>query len=66
MLVNELKMSTGFLLKSFRMVWIYNTIVSANFDEQHMIIGGDSIEIEVDKTKLGKRRYNRGRKDDGV
>jgi transposase-like protein len=30
------------------------------------LIGGEGIEVQIDETKLGKRKYNRGHRIDGV
>jgi hypothetical protein len=30
------------------------------------MVGGENIVVEIDETKLGKRKYNRGHRVDGV
>lgn len=44
----------------------FRTLVSSSLEEEDCIIGGPGIEIEVDETKLGKRKYQKGHRVDGV
>lgn len=44
----------------------FRTLVSGNLHEEGMVIGGEGVIVEVDETKLGKRKYNRGHRVDGV
>lgn len=44
----------------------FRQLVSSAVSEESQIIGGDNIVVEIDETKLGKRKYNRGHRVDGV
>jgi transposase-like protein len=44
----------------------FRTLVASALKEEDQIIGGVGIVVEVDETKLGKRKYNRGHYVDGV
>lgn len=44
----------------------FRRLVSSTLDESNTIIGGPNIIVEVDETKLGKRKYYRGHRVDGV
>lgn len=44
----------------------FRQLVCEALNDEDMIIGGPGIIIEVDETKLGKRKYNRGHRVDGV
>lgn len=44
----------------------FRQLVSSAIDEEHVTIGGPEIVVEIDETKLGKRKYNRGHRVDGV
>jgi transposase-like protein len=44
----------------------FRRLVASTLDESDAQIGGLNIEVEVDETKLGKRKYNRGHRVDGV
>lgn len=44
----------------------FRYLVSSSLEEEDSVIGGESIEVEIDETKLGKRKYHRGHRVDGV
>lgn len=44
----------------------FRELVSDNLDETDLKIGGEGIIVEIDETKLGKRKYNRGHRVEGV
>lgn len=44
----------------------FRKLVTSALVEEDQIIGGPGIEVEIDETKLGKRKYNRGHPVDGV
>lgn len=44
----------------------FRTLVSSSLKEDAQVIGGPGVIVEVDETKLGKRKYNRGHRVDGV
>ena len=46
--------------------YYFQELVADTLDEEDFVIGGEGIVVEVDETKLGKRKYNRGRRVDGV
>ena len=41
-------------------------LTADSLEEEDFIIGGEGIIVEIDETKLGKRKYNRGHRVDGV
>uniref|UniRef100_A0A0K0ER96 Transposase n=1 Tax=Strongyloides stercoralis TaxID=6248 RepID=A0A0K0ER96_STRER len=44
----------------------FRQLVSDALEEQDCVIGGDGIVVEIDETKMGKRKYNRGHRVDGI
>jgi ISXO2-like transposase domain len=44
----------------------FRDLVATTLEEVDQTIGGDGVVVEVDETKLGKRKYNRGHRVDGV
>lgn len=44
----------------------FRQLVTSSLLEDDCIIGGDNIIVEIDETKMGKRKYNRGHHVDGV
>ena len=44
----------------------FRQLVTSSLQIEDQIIGGQDIIVEVDETKLGKRKYHRGHRVDGV
>lgn len=44
----------------------FRQLVSSALDERNDKIGGPGIVVEIDETKMGKRKYHRGHRVDGV
>lgn len=44
----------------------FRTLVAATLDIEDQIVGGPGIIVEIDETKLGKRKYNRGHRVEGA
>lgn len=44
----------------------FRELLADSLDEEQIIIGGDGVLVQVDETKLGKRKYNRGHRVEGV
>lgn len=44
----------------------YRELVADSLDIEDCLVGGDGIIVEVDETKMGKRKYNRGHHVEGV
>jgi ISXO2-like transposase domain len=44
----------------------FRELVADSLDDVDMIIGGSEIEVQIDETKMGKRKYHRGHSVDGV
>jgi transposase-like protein len=44
----------------------FRRLVATTLSEEDQVIGGEGVIVEVDETKLGKRKYNRGHRVDGV
>ena len=44
----------------------FRQLVSESLEDEDTIIGGDGIIVEIDEYKLGKRKYNRGHRVEGV
>ena len=44
----------------------FRDLVSNMLDEEHCVIGGVGVVVEIDESKLAKRKYNRGHRVDGV
>ena len=58
---------TGIRIRQLWRFWgHFRQLVSQSLDKDDTIIGGEGIAVEVDETKLGKRKYNKGHRVDGV
>lgn len=44
----------------------FRKLVASTLEESDVLIGGPDVIVEVDESKLGKRKYNRGHHVDGV
>lgn len=44
----------------------YLQLIENNVENEDMKIGGNGIKVQIDETKLGKRKYHRGHRVDGV
>jgi transposase-like protein len=44
----------------------FRNLIASTLNEDDHVIGGPGIIVEVDETKLGKRKYNRGHRVEGV
>lgn len=44
----------------------FRALISTMLDEEDTVIGGPGVFVEIDETKLGKRKYNRGHRVEGV
>lgn len=44
----------------------FRQLVASTLDEADQEIGGENVIVQIDETKLGKRKYNRGHRVDGV
>ena len=47
-------------------ITLLRQVVSTSLDTDDTIIGDDDIVVEIDESKFGKRKYNRGHRVDGV
>jgi transposase-like protein len=58
---------TGFAENTVtRFYWLFRRLAATSASEVDTVIGGPGIIVEVDETKLGRRKYNRGHHVDGV
>jgi transposase-like protein len=44
----------------------YRQLVISSLDEEDSVIGGPGVVVEIDESKLGKRKYHRGHRVEGV
>jgi transposase-like protein len=44
----------------------FRVLVESTLSEEDQLIGGPGVIVEIDETKLGRRKYNRGHRVDGV
>src|SRR5947207_2250924 len=45
---------------------IFRDLVAASLDDEDCQIGGEGVIVEIDEIKMGKRKYNRGHRVEGV
>jgi transposase-like protein len=70
--LNEIQWSaavttTGFAQKTVtRFYWLFRRLAATSLSEIDTVIGGPGIIVEVDETKLGRRKYHCGHRVDGV
>jgi hypothetical protein len=58
---------TGFNQKTITSFYChFCNLVASTLEEEDQIIGGPGIVVEVDETKLGKQKYNKGHCVDGI
>ena len=58
---------TGHSSNTVTVFWRYCIQLVANMlDTDDGILGGEGIMVQVDETKLGKRKFHRGHRVDGV
>jgi hypothetical protein len=44
----------------------FRQLVASTLESDDTIIGGEGIVVQVDETKMGKRKYNRGHRVEGA
>jgi transposase-like protein len=44
----------------------FRQLVSSTLEEEDTLIGGDGVIVEIDETKISKRKYNRGHRVEGA
>lgn len=44
----------------------FRQLTTSHLNEESQVIGGNGIDVEIDETKLGKRKYHRGHRVEGV
>ena len=62
-ILNQTEHSSGTICDHMR---LYRELVAEFVEEEHTIIGGPGIEVEVDESKFGRVKYHRGHAVDGV
>src|SRR5215813_11075282 len=45
---------------------LFRQVVATSLERDDTIIGGEGITVEIDESKFGKRKYNRGHRVEGV
>lgn len=48
------------------LIEIFRHIISNSLPCEQTIIGGEGVIVEIDETKMGKRKYNRGHRVEGA
>lgn len=62
-----LKQFTGHSSKTITdYISFYRQLVTSSLDSDDTLVGGENIIVEIDESKFGKRKHNRGHRVDGV